>query len=439
MTTTSGATRLWAALAAALALALGITITLSYTGGFGDDAAPASAATSDTTTVDVSLTEFRIGSGDITVPAATPLAFQVSNDGAAPHDFVIDGVGGTAVLQPGASERLDVASLEPGTYTIVCTEPGHEGAGMTAQLIVSEDAEVADHGGHGDTQSMTAEEMAAKHDDLSAFPAETSAVGNQPLEPRIDADGTKVFELTADEIEWEIEPGEFRDAMAFNGQIPGPRIDVDLGDKVRVVLRNEMEVPTALHLHGLILPNAMDGVPGLTQDSVLPGEEFVYEFETRNTGSHMYHSHFDSANQVPGGLLGSFIVHGDDEPEVDHDVLMILNDGPLGYTINGKGFPATEPIVVQKGDTIRVRYFNEGLQIHPMHLHGMPQQVIALDGYELDNPYLEDNVLVSPGDRVDVLIEATEVGAWAFHCHILSHVEGPEGMFGMVTALIVEE
>src|SRR5690606_24021284 len=106
---------------------------------------------------------------------------------------------------------------------------------------------------------------------------------------------------------------------------------------------------------------------------------------------------------------------------------------------NGKGFPATAPIVAKHGERIRVRYMNEGLQIHPMHLHGVPQQVIQRDGYPLPQPVMMDTVLVAPGERIDVLVDATELGAWAFHCHILTHAEGPNGMFGMVTAMIVEE
>jgi FtsP/CotA-like multicopper oxidase with cupredoxin domain len=156
----------------------------------------------------------------------------------------------------------------------------------------------------------------------------------------------------------------------------------------------------------------------------------------------MYHSHFMAEHQVPMGLLGAFVVtdpDATDEPEYDSDVTMILNDGPLGFTINGKGFPATEPLVARQGEKIRIRYMNEGLQIHPMHLHGMPQLVIAKDGWTLPEPHYEDTVLVAPGERIDVIVDATEVGVWAFHCHILTHAEGPDGMFGMVTALIVEE
>lgn len=170
----------------------------------------------------------------------------------------------------------------------------------------------------------------------------------------------------------------------------------------------------------------------------MPGESFTYEFTIRNTGSNMYHSHFMAEQQVPKGLLGAFIVPDPKDPKVDQDVTMVLNDGPLGYTLNGKSFPATAPIVADKGDAVRIRYMNEGFQIHPMHLHGMPQEVIAIDGHLLDDPYTADTVMVAPGQRVDVLVEASELGAWAFHCHILNHAESPRGMFGMVTAMVVQ-
>jgi FtsP/CotA-like multicopper oxidase with cupredoxin domain len=259
------------------------------------------------------------------------------------------------------------------------------------------------------------------------------------MKPEVAADGTKVFKLTADEIRWETKPGVVKDAMAYNGQIPGPRIEVDLGDRIRIELTNELEEPTALHSHGLLVPNEMDGVPGLNQPSIMPGETFDYEFKVRNAGSHMYHSHFNSAEQVTSGLLGAFIVRSPKDEPVDLDYTMILNDGPLGFTLNGKDFPATEPLAVKQGQKVRIRYMNEGLMIHPMHLHGIPQQVVARDGYPLAEPQMMDTVLVAPGERIDVMVDATEPGGWAFHCHILNHAEGEDGMFGMVTALVVEE
>src|SRR5262249_29031508 len=141
------------------------------------------------------------------------------------------------------------------------------------------------------------------------------------------------------------------------------------------------------------------------------------------------------------GLMGAFIIDPIDktnEPRVDADYIMVLNDTGIGFSINGKSFPATQPILAKKGDLIRIRYLNEGLMIHPMHLHGIPQKVIAKDGYMLPAPYMADTVLVAPGERFDVLVDCDLTGIWAYHCHILNHAEGPTGMFGMVTALVVK-
>jgi len=185
----------------------------------------------------------------------------------------------------------------------------------------------------------------------------------------------------------------------------------------------------------------MDGVPFITQPPIKPGATFTYEFPAKNAGTHMYHSHHNAAEQVTKGLMGAFIIEPADttkEPKVSGDYVMVLNDAGIGLTINGKGFPATQPIVANKGDRIRVRYMNEGLQIHPMHLHGMYQTVIAKDGANLAVPYLADTVLVAPGERYDVLVDCEEPGAWAFHCHVLSHAESNHGMFGMVTALVIK-
>ena len=446
MTSANGAARLWAAIAASLAFFLVITIALAYSGSAAvptaapSDAAGAPAAAVDTS-FDISLKEFEIDPGEISAPAGTPLTFNISNAGQAPHDYSIDAGPQSEEVPAGSSTTLEVPALDPGEYRVFCSLPGHADAGMEGTLTVTEGGAPAPEeqaSDHTEPGSATPEEMVAAHEaGVKAFPAETETRGNQLLEPAMDGD-VKVFELTADEISWEIAPGEFKEGMAYNGQIPGPRIEANLGDRVRIVLNNKLDVPTTIHPHGLMVPAAMDGVPGLSQDPVMPGESFTYEYTLRNSGSHMYHSHFDSAAQVPGGLLGALIVRDDKEPKVDLDYAMILNDGPLGYTLNGKSFPATEPLVVKKGQRVRIRYMNEGLQIHPMHLHGMPQQVIAKDGYPLPQPHLEDTVLIAPGERIDVIVKATEPGSWAFHCHILNHAEGAEGMFGMVTAMIVE-
>jgi FtsP/CotA-like multicopper oxidase with cupredoxin domain len=289
-----------------------------------------------------------------------------------------------------------------------------------------------------------ADAMDAMHEKgVKAFPAKTNVWGNQPLEPRVE-NGVKVFELTARAMKWETEPGKFVDAYAYNGQVPGPQLRVTEGDRVRVVIRNELPESTAIHFHGLELPIEVDGVPFITQPPIKPGERYVYEFTAPagNAGSHMYHSHINAAKQVGSGLLGAFVV----EPRrpkkahrADVDYVMILNDGLHGYTINGKSFPATEPIVAKLGQTVRIRFMNEGMMIHPMHLHGMHMTVIAKDGWDQPAPWKCDTLNVAPGERWDVLVRCDKPGTWAFHCHILPHAESEHGMFGMVTAMVVQD
>jgi plastocyanin len=362
---------------------------------------------------------------------------QFVNDGGTFHDVTF--ADGTVIGADGHATATGEVMIPAEGMKFICSVPGHADGGMTGEVMVAAPGET--HGPSG--ESRTAEEMRDIDAAVTAqFPAETEGKGNQVLEPDVLSDGTKVWELTASLIEWETEPGTIVEAYAYNGTVPGPQLHAQVGDTVRVVLHNELPEPTVIHFHGQIVPNTMDGVPAITQLAVMPGESFTYEFTVRNAGSHMYHSHFMAEHQVPMGLLGAFIVTDPattDEAAADIDYTMILNDGPLGFTLNGKGFPATEPIVATQGQTIRVRYMNEGLQIHPMHLHGIPQLVIAKDGYPLPQPHFEDTVLVAPGERVDVLIEASELGVWAWHCHVLTHAEGPDGMFGMVTALIVED
>jgi len=411
------------------------TVALSQSGSGGAVASGATASaeahTEEAQTLEVELgdlfihpTQLQAGTG--------PLTLAVKNTGGIQHDLAIEGGSQTPLIDPGASADLDAGSLEAGAYVLFCTVPGHREGGMEASLVIGGDAAATDHGGrmlHNDEDYLAG---------VAAFPAETEGLGGQPMEPVMDGD-VKVFELTAQEIQWEVAPGDVRTAMAYNGQVPGPEIRVQLGDRVRIIFNNELPESSAIHYHGLVVPNDQDGVPGLTQPLVLPGETYVYEFDVVNAGSHMYHSHMNGSVQIPMGLLGAFIVEDGTETPVDQDVTLILNDGPLGYTINGKGFPATAPIVAQLGDRVRIRYMNEGLQIHPMHLHGMPQLVVAKDGYALPMPHMEDTVTVAPGERIDVIVEVTEPGLWAFHCHILSHAEGPNGMFGMVTVFVVTE
>jgi FtsP/CotA-like multicopper oxidase with cupredoxin domain len=290
-------------------------------------------------------------------------------------------------------------------------------------------------------QQSAAAQMDAMHEaGIKAFPAKTAGRGNQVLAPVMDG-RIKVYNLTARPIRWETTPGTIVNAWAYNDQVPGPEIRVKEGDRVRVVLKNELPESTSIHFHGLILPNDQDGVPFITQPPVKPEETFTYEFTVSNSGSHMYHSHHNSTKQVGMGLLGAFIVEPKKPRAIersDADHLMILNDTAHGYTLNGKSFPATEPIVAKRGQKVRIRFMNEGIMIHPMHLHGMPMTVISKDGWPQPMPWKCDTLNIAPGERWDVIVDCTELGTWAFHCHILPHAESDHGMFGMVTALVVQ-
>lgn len=288
--------------------------------------------------------------------------------------------------------------------------------------------------------TASADTMDAMHErGIKAFPAPTKGKGNQLLEPRIER-GVKVYELTASKVQWEVEPGRTVEAWAYNGQVPGPQIRVTEGDRVRVVLTNQLDESTSIHFHGLEVPNDQDGVPFITQPPIKPGQSYTYEFTVPNAGSHMYHSHHNSAKQVGLGLLGAFIVlpkHPRPIERVDRDYVLVLNDGAHGYTFNGKSFPATEPLTAKLGERIRIRFMNEGMMIHPMHLHGMAMTVIDKDGWPQPAPWKCDTLNIAPGERWDVIVHCTNPGTWAFHCHILPHAESEHGMFGMVTALVV--
>ncbi|HEY8989676.1 MAG TPA: multicopper oxidase domain-containing protein [Candidatus Limnocylindrales bacterium] len=271
--------------------------------------------------------------------------------------------------------------------------------------------------------------------------------GNQPFTPKVDG-GVKVFDFTVDKISHLIDAQKPAvAALGFNGTWPGPRLDVIEGDTIRAVFTNKLDESTGIHFHGQQLPNKMDGVPHITQDPIKPGDSFTYEFAVRTVGSHMYHSHHNATDQVGRGLLGAFIVHPKDPAlrydklyGVTQDIVWISNDTLGGFTINGRGFPATAPIVAKVGEKIVVRFMNEGIMTHPWHLHGQPMHIVARDGYPLGSAaFYCDTLGVNPGERWDAVIDCQEPGAWAFHCHILPHAEGQDGMFGMVTALVIQD
>jgi hypothetical protein len=271
--------------------------------------------------------------------------------------------------------------------------------------------------------------------------------GNVALAPTIVGD-TKVFDLTIDKIpDWQIDATTPPlAAMGYNGTWPGPVIRVTEGDKVRVNMTNNLGETTGTHMHGIEFDDFfMDGVPFVTQLPQVSGSTETYEFLAKPFGSMMYHSHHNATEQVGHGLLGAMIVEPKDQAQtykqkygVTQEYIWISNDSVGGFTINGHGFPATVPVVAAIGDKVLIRFMNEGIMMHPWHLHGYRMHVVARAGADLGSAsFYADTLGVNPGERWDAIITVDRPGIWAFHCHILPHVEGPDGMFGMVNTLVV--
>lgn len=273
----------------------------------------------------------------------------------------------------------------------------------------------------------------------NAQPA-TETKGGQLLAFR-EEEGVKVFELTTQVVQWPILDGVAVTAYTYNGTVPGPMIRVTEGDRVRITVKNELDDPTTIHWHGVEVPNAMDGVPDITQSPIQPSETFTYEFTAKPSGTFMYHSHFEGDVQVSAGLYAPFIIDSKEpgaQPDVDVTLMIsewLMRGGqtyaampmsgmePNYFTLNGKAFPATETINVKKGERVRIRLIGIGQFIHPMHLHGMPFKIVATDGHPVPEAaqLTKDTVSVAPGERYDIEFIATEPGQWMLHCHILHH------------------
>jgi manganese oxidase len=447
----------WLAMALAVAaLVLGF-FALGRVGSSTEQAAGADGSSGEASIIEMDLGALKFSPQHIMAPPGEVI-LRVTNTDSQVHNISVLGTK-SRDLQPGESQDLELGELGVGVYPMLCEIPGHNEAGMNGNLHVIMNAEPGAYtgtdsgdGGRDHFHGFDSwEEMQTAMDEraMRFITEEKSEFGGQPLEWTMSDDGYKVFEVTAMLADWEVEPGKVVEAYTYNGTVPAPEIRAEVGDKIRILFTNELPTPTTIHWHGVRVPNSMDGVPPYTQDAVAPGEDFVYEFEALEPAVGIYHSH-NGASQVLDGLFGAVTIGQMQTPQVlldqgfaatpDQEIQMVLNDaGVIGLTLNGKSFPATEPYSGKVGDTIMVHYQNEGLQAHPMHLHQPLGWIIAKDGKELLVPVPGDTINVAPGERYTVLYQLTDPGVWAWHCHILTHAERDDGMFGMVTAFIVEE
>lgn len=302
----------------------------------------------------------------------------------------------------------------------------------------------------------------------------------------------KVFNLTVDDVKFEIFPGKFLDGWGFNGSIPGPTIRVHEGDRIRISLTNNTDNGHTIHIHGQKKPVEMDGVPYFGQKPVKKGESYTYEFTVQNTGTHWYHCHVDSAHHVDMGMYGAFIVEPEKKTiEYDREYILILDEWPTahvhihegamemkgheehgvvtqhpgaprheheaeklarrdwypethnpyqpvydGFTINGRSFPFTEPIDIKEGERVMIRFINAGYQSHFIHSHSHKFKVVARSGYPVNEPQKIDTVEIGAGNRLDIILFADNPGVWPIHCHRLDHIANdhiyPGGMMTFI-------
>ncbi len=259
-------------------------------------------------------------------------------------------------------------------------------------------------------------------------------------------DGRKTFHLVAEPVVREFAPGLRVNCWGYNGQTPGPTIEAVEGDRLRIYVENRLPEPTSVHWHGVLLPNGMDGVAGLNQRRIVPGETFKYEFQVRQHGTNMYHPHFDEMVQQSMGMMGFLIFHPrQPRRRIDRDFAIFLNEWFIKpgtsipdptmmldfnvFTFNSRVFPGTAPMLVRRGDRVRIRIANISMDSHPIHLHGHHFRWTASDAGPLpETAWIpETSINVPPGTTRDIEFVADNPGDWAFHCHKVHHTMNQMG------------
>jgi hypothetical protein len=277
--------------------------------------------------------------------------------------------------------------------------------------------------------------------------------------------GIKVFHLIAEPVAHEFAPGLEAECWGFNGRVHGPTVETVEGDHIRIYVTNRLPAATSIHWHGIHVPNGMDGVAGLTQQRIETGETFKYEYSLAQHGTFMYHSHQDEMTQMALGLMGMFVVHPrqPEGPPPDRDFALLLSEWKITpgarrpdpiemvefnvLAFNARVFPGTEPLVVRRGDRVRIRIGNlSATDHHPIHLHGMSFRVAETDGGIIPEAgrWPESTVLVPVGSTRTIELVAENPGDWAFHCHMTHHTmnqmgHGLPNLVGVDPSIVDEE
>jgi manganese oxidase len=270
--------------------------------------------------------------------------------------------------------------------------------------------------------------------------------------------GVKEFHLVAEAVTREIAPGMKAHLWGYNGQSPGPTIEVVEGDRLRMFVTNRLPEPTSIHWHGQRLPNGMDGVSGLTQPSIKPGQTYVYEFTAQRSGTFMYHPHADDMTQMAMGMMGFWVTHPRDPKvmPVDRDYVFLLNAYDIDpgsytpkvstmldfnlWTFNSRAYPGIDPMVARLGERVRIRVGNLTMTNHPVHLHGHEFVVTGTDGGWIPASARMPEVTtdIGVGQMKTLEFSAAAPGDWVFHCHKSHHTMNAMG-HGIPNTIGVEQ
>ena len=314
---------------------------------------------------------------------------------------------------------------------------GLSGAALAAGILVSRDA-LAQHEHHAPAAPPTVKPAGTAR-------GRVATPGGETL-PFRTVGGVKIFHLVAEPVAHSFAPGLTGSCWGYNGRVHGPTIEAVEGDRVRIYVTNRLPAPTTIHWHGILLPNGMDGVGGLTQPTIRPGETFVYEWTFRQHGTFMYHPHHDEMTQMAMGLMGLIVVHPRQARSVDRDYALLLSTWKVTpgttrpdpnemtdfnvLTMNGLCYPGTPPLLARTGDRVRIRIGNlSAMDHHPIHLHGYSFKVTETDGGPIPaaGQWPETTVLVPTGSTRTIEFTADQPGDWALHCHMTHHLMNQMG------------
>lgn len=260
-------------------------------------------------------------------------------------------------------------------------------------------------------------------------------------------DGVREFHLVAEPVQRQLAPGMIANLWGYNGQSPGPTIECVEGETVRIYVTNKLPEHTTVHWHGIILPSGMDGVGGLSQPQIKPGETFVYEFAMNKSGTFMYHPHADEMTQMAMGMMGFLVVHpkNPEHHKVDRDFVFLMSAYDIDpgaftprvntmsdfnlWTWNSRVFPGLDHLVIKQGDRVRIRFGNLTMTNHPIHMHGYDFEVTCTDGGWVPEGarWPEVTVDCAIGQMRAFEFVADNPGDWAIHCHKSHHTMNPMG------------